>query len=162
MRIWGFAALALGLAMPVPAAAHFVATLSGAQEPMATNSPGTGTASAKLAADGHSLVVALDWAALSGPVVAAHIHCCVTPEADGGVAVLLAPAKAAAGTISVTIDLDAETSYTKSFVTGHGGTAAGAKAALLAAMADGRAYFNLHTALHPAGEIRGNIMAMKH
>jgi hypothetical protein len=40
-------------------------------------------------------------------------------------------------------------------VTENGGTPAGAEAALLAGLASGSAYLNIHTTLFPGGEIRG-------
>ena len=39
----------------------------------------------------------------------------------------------------------------------NGGTAAGAEAALIAALNSGQAYVNIHDAVYPAGEIRGNF-----
>jgi len=156
------AVLAMGMGAASPASAHFVANLSGAQEVVPTGSPGTGSGSAMVGKDGRSLAVTLDWQGLSAPVVAGHIHCCAAPGTDNGVAILLMPDKVAAGSLAMTVDLDAATGYTKAFLDANGGTPAAAKAALLKAMAEGRAYFNLHTAAHPAGEIRGNIMAMKH
>ena len=45
--------------------------------------------------------------------------------------------------------------YNAPFVTANGGTAAGAEAALLAGIAAGKAYFNVHTQSVPGGEIRG-------
>jgi hypothetical protein len=41
------------------------------------------------------------------------------------------------------------------FLSNNGGTAASAAVAFLASLADGTAYFNTHTIIYPAGEIRG-------
>ncbi|HRF74800.1 MAG TPA: CHRD domain-containing protein, partial [Accumulibacter sp.] len=41
------------------------------------------------------------------------------------------------------------------FITAHGGTTAGAEAALFAGMSLGEAYVNIHTTFRPGGEIRG-------
>jgi hypothetical protein len=50
-------------------------------------------------------------------------------------------------------------SYISNFVTDNGGTAASAEAALLAGIAAGDAYINIHDADFPGGEIRGDIAA---
>jgi len=42
-------------------------------------------------------------------------------------------------------------------MSGHGGTAAGAEAALVGGLAAGQAYFNIHTSPFPGGEIRGQF-----
>jgi hypothetical protein len=49
--------------------------------------------------------------------------------------------------------------YNPAFVTANGGTAASAEAALLAGMAAGQTYFNIHTTNNPGGEIRGQLAA---
>jgi hypothetical protein len=45
--------------------------------------------------------------------------------------------------------------YNPAFVTAHGGTVAGAEAALLAGLQNSESYLNVHTTLFPNGEIRG-------
>jgi hypothetical protein len=45
--------------------------------------------------------------------------------------------------------------YTSTFLTGSGGTAAGALSRLLANLDTGNAYFNVHSNVFPGGEIRG-------
>jgi hypothetical protein len=45
--------------------------------------------------------------------------------------------------------------YTSGFLSAHGGTAAGAEAALIAGLNAGDAYVNIHDAVFPGGEIRG-------
>jgi hypothetical protein len=42
----------------------------------------------------------------------------------------------------------------------HGDTAAGAEAALALGLANGEAYFNIHTTVVPGGEIRGFLHAV--
>jgi hypothetical protein len=59
------------------------------------------------------------------------------------------------GTLDHTFDLTQLATYNSPFVTANGGTAAGAEAALLAAIAAGKAYYNIHTTVLPGGEIRG-------
>jgi len=46
-------------------------------------------------------------------------------------------------------------SWNPAFITATGGTPAGAEAALLAGLAAGQAYLNIHTVNNPGGEIRG-------
>ena len=58
-----------------------------------------------------------------------------------------------------TFDLTLTASYNAPFVTANGGTAAGAEAALLAGIAAGKAYFNIHTTVVPGGEIRTFLQA---
>ncbi len=46
-------------------------------------------------------------------------------------------------------------SYRAAFITDAGGTTALAELALFTAIADGRAYLNIHSTTFPGGEIRG-------
>jgi len=50
--------------------------------------------------------------------------------------------------------------FTDSFLSSSGGTAAMAAARLLTALDDGEVYFNLHTSVFPGGEIRANLGAV--
>jgi hypothetical protein len=60
-----------------------------------------------------------------------------------------------AGVYDMTFDLTAASSYNPAFVTANGGSVAAAEAAFLLAIAEGRAYFNVHSSFRPGGEIRG-------
>jgi hypothetical protein len=61
-----------------------------------------------------------------------------------------------AGTYTGSWSLTDTASYTATFLTDFGGgTAAGAEAALVAGMLDGRAYVNIHSSFAGGGEIRG-------
>ncbi len=53
------------------------------------------------------------------------------------------------------LDLTLTPTYTAGFLTGSGGTTAGASARLLTAFENGTAYFNVHSTTFPGGEIRG-------
>ena len=151
------ALIACTMASPVFAMDHYTAKLSGDQESKPTGSAATGEGVAIIANDGHTVNVVLKWAGLSGKATAGHIHCCAEPGTDAGVAIMLKPAAATSGDLKIAVDLDKDSAYTPAFLAGNGGNTAGAKAALVKAMADHNAYFNIHTAKNPSGEIRGNI-----
>jgi hypothetical protein len=91
--------------------------------------------------------------------VAAHIHCCTSPGANIGVAVGFPNFPAVvSGTYHHVFDLTDPTIYTASFLNNFGGgTAAGAQVALLAGLDNGLAYVNIHNAVFPGGEIRGQL-----
>jgi hypothetical protein len=68
---------------------------------------------------------------------------------------------ATSGTYSHLFNLLDSSIYTSTFLSGFGGgTAAGAEAALLQGFVDGTAYSNIHNALFPGGEIRGQLHAI--
>jgi hypothetical protein len=112
--------------------------------------------------------VELVFSGLTGNTTASHIH---APTAfpfnltnTAGVATTTPtfagfPLGVTSGTYSNTLDLTALSSYNPSFVTANGGTAATAEAALTAAIAEGRAYWNVHSSTFPGGEIRGFLEA---
>lgn len=148
MRIQLIAALALlgGCMSPEPAgvsattnaapaeALRFQAPLSGTSEVPPNSSGGTGTAVVRLDPATRSLTWTVDYAGLTGPAVAAHIHGPAGPDANAGVMIpftgdLASPIK---GSAEVT---DAQ----------------------IAALRAGQLYVNIHTAAHPPGEIRGQL-----
>jgi hypothetical protein len=106
------------------------------------------------------MTVAVVFNGLTTPNTAAHIHCCVDPPGNVGVATTVPtftgfPTGVTSGTYFHTFDMLALTSYNPAFVAAHGGTAASAAADLLAGLIAGRAYLNIHTPMFPGGEIRG-------
>ncbi len=58
-----------------------------------------------------------------------------------------------------TYDLTLASSYNAAYITANGGSAASAQTTLLAAIAGGNAYFNIHTSTFAGGEIRGFLVA---
>lgn len=141
---------------------QFHAELTGAAENPPVSSPGTGSALVVYDSSAHTLVVDAEWQDLVGTTTVSHIHCCVAPPGNVGVATYPGtfpgfPVGSTAGTYSSPspIDLTLTSSYTAAFLNFGGGTAAGAEAALLAGMLGGQAYFNIHTTFKPGGEIRG-------
>jgi hypothetical protein len=136
----------------------FTATLLGSNEVPPNVSTATGFITVTLT--GNSLSVFETFSGLvGGPASAAHIHCCAPAGIAVGVAVPFTGFPAAtSGTYSNTFDLTQASVYTATFETAHGGTAAGAESALLAALFAGQTYANIHDATFPTGEIRGQLM----
>ena len=66
------------------------------------------------------------------------------------------PLGVTSGTYDNTLDLTASSSYNPAFVTAEGSVAS-AEAALMAGLAAGDTYLNIHTSLNPTGEIRGYL-----
>ena len=155
--------LAVGLlAGPMSAQAvpiSYGATLSGAAEDPPNASPGTGTALVTI--DGNSMRVQVTFADLLSPTAVAHIHCCTEFPDTGlaGVATTVPtfpgfPAGVTSGTYDQVFDMTDVGSYNPSFLAAHADVT-DAFAFLLAGLNAGTAYFNVHSDLFQAGEIRG-------
>lgn len=116
---------------------NLYADLSGAQEVPANGSLGTGSASITF----DDVTNQLDWniifSGLSGPVSGAHFHGPALPGANAGVQVNIG---AISGFISPMV----------------GSTTISAAAAT--DLLNGLWYINLHTAMFPGGEIRGQVL----
>lgn len=153
------AVLALLLAAPssAPATTIYVTTLTGANEVPPTGSPAIGTSVVTL--NGNILTVDESFTGLTGgPAAAAHIHCCTPAGVNAIVAVPFVGFPAAtSGTYSHVFDLTLDATYNPAFETANGGTAASAEAALIAGLDAGLAYANIHNAVFPGGEIRGQL-----
>lgn len=150
--IWASAAQAVPIT--------FNASLSGAMENPSNDSAGTGFATVVYDDDARTLSVEAEFANLTSSTVAAHIHCCVEPPGNVGVATQLPsfqgfPLGVTAGTFSRVFDLTDEASFNPGFIVANGGTVEAAEAALAAGLSAGDAYFNIHTEQFPQGEIRG-------
>ena len=166
-RAWLGSLLALGLvAFALPAQAAIItyqAVLNGATE--GTPSLGTGLAIVTIDDIANLMRVQASFTGLTPTgtgTTASHIHCCTAVPGTGtaGVATTTPsfpgfPLGVFAGTFDNTFDLTLASSYNPAFVTANGGSVAAAEAALLAGMAAGRTYYNIHTSLFPGGEIRG-------
>ena len=140
----------------------FVTKLKGSNEVPPIVSTGTGDAIVKVDPVGHTLSVTANFSNLSAPTTAAHIHCCTPAGTNIGVATAVPtfpgfPLGVTSGSYTQTFDLTQASSYSATFVSSHGATPAGAEAALVSGLASGQAYFNIHTAMFPAGEIRGQL-----
>jgi hypothetical protein len=156
---------ALAVTASTPALAdpiHYQAILDGLSESPTNNSPATGIADVYFDADADALRVIVDFADLTTPNTAAHIHCCTVIAGAGTAPVATTtptftgfPGGTTSGHYDHTFDLSLLSSYRAGFVTDNGGTAATAEAALGAGLASGTAYLNIHTTAFPGGEIRG-------
>lgn len=150
------------LALPAAQAdvIRYNTVLSGAQEFPANASPATGFAILDYDNVAHTLRVQVDFSGLiGGNATAAHIHCCVGPGANSGVAIGMPGfPSATASFFDVFFDLTLDTTYNTAFRNGSPGqNAAGAEARLFSQMDLGRTYFNIHDAGFPGGEIRGQL-----
>lgn len=161
---------AIGVA-PVGEAAPitFTAVLDGASENPPNASPGTGSATVIIDLDTAlstvgTMRVMAEFENLNGVTTAAHIHCCIAPPGNIGVATQTPsfvgfPLGVTAGSFDQTFDLAEPGTFSAAFLGANGGTAEGAAAALIAGLQAGQAYFNIHTSVVPAGEIRGFLAA---
>jgi hypothetical protein len=113
---------------------HYTANLTGAAETPPTDSKGTGKVDATYDTGTKTLTWTIDYSGLSGPAVAAHFH---GPAPEG---------KAAAIEVPITGSLDSPMKGSAVL------TDAYAKD-----LTDGMMYFNIHTAEHKPGEIRGQM-----
>jgi hypothetical protein len=157
------ATLLVAAALPANAAVlHYNCLLSGPAESPPNGSPGTGGAEVTIDNVANTMRVQCTFSGLLGTTTASHIHAATAVAGTGtaGVATMTPaftgfPLGVLSGTLDHTFDLTQLATYNSPFVTANGGTAAGAEAALLAAIAAGKAYYNIHTTVLPGGEIRG-------
>ena len=113
---------------------HFMAMLKGADEVPPNATTGTGMVDASLDTDAKTFHYAASYSGLTGPAVAAHFH---GPALAGMNAPPMVPMTTLVSPITGTAPLSD-----------------GQIADLLA----GKWYFNVHTAAHPGGEIRGQLI----
>lgn len=138
-RLWGAGlALALAAAAPAWAADPMTAQLAGASEVPPVMSAGTGTAALTLDAAGVVLSWTVTFSGLSGPVTAAHFHGPAVVGKNAGVVVPI--------TGQLTSPISGSAMLTS---------------AQVAELKSGQWYVNLHTAAHPGGEIRGQVVVSR-
>jgi len=160
---WVVLLFALVSASPAFAALiTYTATLDGPSESPVNASPGTGSASVDIDTVLNTMRVQASFSGLLGNTTASHIHAptAVAGTGTAGIATTTPtftgfPLGVTAGSYDHLFDLTLVSSYNPSFITAHGGTVASAEIDLLAYLADGKAYFNIHTNVFPGGEIRG-------
>jgi hypothetical protein len=142
----------------------YVASLSGPNESPANASPGTGSAVVIINTITNMMEVTVQFQGLTANTTASHIHCCTATPFSGtaGVATQTPtftgfPLGVTSGTYDRTFDLTLATTYNPAFIPA-GGVAA-AESNLLAGIAAGDSYLNIHTTAFPSGEIRGFLVA---
>ena len=153
----------LGLGLSLSASAHevvYTAPLLGSSEVPLAATPGTGAVRVTLDLDLITMRVEVTFADLLGTTTAAHIHCCIAPGGNAGVATQLPsfvafPLGVHVGGYDHTFDMSLASSYNPSFVSSNGGTVGAAFNAFIAGLDARKAYFNLHTSAVPGGEVRG-------
>jgi hypothetical protein len=145
-------------------ATTYIATLNGATENPAVPTTATGTATVNIDAILNIMTVSISFTGLTTPASASHIHCCVAAPGNAGVATTTPSfpgfPNATSGTYNNTFDLTQSGTYNPAFVTANGGTPASAENALLAGLAAGHAYLNIHSTMFPGGEIRGYLIRL--
>ncbi len=152
---------AVVFAVVLPVLAHsatvYTAVLTGASEVPPTGSTAFGSIVVTL--NGNMLTVAESFSGLTGGVATgAHIHCCGPLGVNEPIAVPFGAFPATtSGTYTNTFDLTLTSTYTAAYLTAQGGTAASGESALIAALNAGQTYANIHDAVNPGGEIRGQL-----
>jgi len=137
--------------------------MNGANESPPNLSLGTGTVTAVYDNVAHTLRLQGSFTGLGTNSTRAHIHAATATPFTGtsGIATIDPafagfPIGVQAGSFDSTLDLLSNTAtYSPAYVTANGGSPATAEVALMNAVAQGRAYFNIHTVGVPGGEIRG-------
>jgi len=162
--------LILAFAVGTAAAAHaaitsYAVNLNGPSESPPNASPGTGTGQVDVDPVAHTMRVRVTFSGLIGTTTASHIHAptLVALTGTAGVATTTPtfagfPLGVTAGSYDNTLDMTMLSSYNGAYVTANGGTAASAEAALFQAIADGKAYLNIHSSQFSGGEIRGFLV----
>jgi hypothetical protein len=120
---------------PFASTTSFSAKLSGAAEVPPNSTTGGGTVEVTLNKETNVLTWKVDHGGLTGPVTAAHFHGPALPGANAGVALPIPDAN--------TNPMQGQAKLTP---------------AQLADLTAGKWYVNLHTAAHPAGEVRGQVV----
>jgi hypothetical protein len=140
----------------------YTAVLNGASEAPPNASLGVGSVQVDVNTTTNMMHILATFYGLTGNTTACHIHAptAVAGTGTAGVATTtpsfaLFPLGVKQGVFENTLDMTLASSYNPAYVTANGGTTAGAQAALFAALAANKAYFNVHSSSFPGGEIRG-------
>ena len=136
--------------------------LSGLNENPPTPSAGTGTAVVTLDTVAQTLMVNVVFSGLSSGTTASHIHCCVAPPGNAGVATTTPsfpnfPLGVTSGSYLRIFDLTSSTTYNPAFITAQGSLAA-AETALINGLLNDQTYLNIHTTAFPGGEVRAFLV----
>lgn len=146
---------------------NYVVNLDGPSESPVNASPGTGFGTVDYDSSLHTLSLSVNFSGLTGTTTASHIHAATTLALTGTAGVATTTPTFAGFPLGVTsgayvniLDLTLASSYNPSYVTAHGGTTAQAELDLTAAIAAGKAYWNIHSTTFGGGEIRGFLVAV--
>lgn len=163
-------AIMLSMLLAPPAFAEITtyrATMSGPSEAPPNASPGFGIATFILDDVGMTLSMNVPFYDLRSPTTTAHLHCCtadmltgIAPPATPELTLFGFPAGVTEGVFQATFSLADAAAFNPAFLQASGGTVEQARSALINGMAANTAYFNIHSAQFPAGEIRGFIVAV--
>ena len=129
------AASALYAGLASAAMIQFSAQLSAAQEVPSVQGPGKGELRATLDTSTAQLRWDINYSGLSGPVVAGHFHGPATKSENAGVAIGFKD--------NLNSPIKGEATLTP---------------AQMAELMSGKWYVNLHTAMNPKGEVRGQVL----
>jgi hypothetical protein len=150
---------AIGLAQ------SYQAFLDGPSESPPNASPATGFAQVTIDLALHTLQIDVSFSGLTGTSTASHVHAPTTTPLSGTANVATQtpsfsgfPLGVTSGTYSHMFDTTQTSTWNSAYVTANGGTAAGAEAAFAQALADGKAYLNIHSTTFGGGEIRGFLL----
>lgn len=143
----------------------YTTTLSGASEAPPNDSRGSGQGSVRIDDVANTILVEFSFSGLRGLTRIAHIHCCTADPMTGtSPPATVVPSfpdfvtDVQAGSYSRSFSLLDPGFYNPAFVTSNNESVEAARDALLAGLAAGRSYLNIHTDLFPGGEIRGFLV----
>lgn len=165
MRALTLASLIAAAVFSGPAAAStfsWEAFLDGPSEAPPVASPGTGYALLTWDDVAHTFTLDVEFSDLLGTTTVAHVHATTLEPGIGTAGVAIGPGTlpgfplaVTSGTYFVALDALSTSTYAPGFITASGGTTSAAEARVVAALDEGHAYFNIHTSMFGAGEIRG-------
>jgi CHRD domain/PEP-CTERM motif len=146
-----------------------IITLGGAlspanENPAVINSNGTGSAFVTVDTSALTITFNVVFSGLSSPDTAAHIHCCVAPPGNVGVATAVPvlpgfPMGVTSGSFNNALfSLLDSAFYNPAFVTANGGSVATAEPVFLNGLLNQQTYFNIHTSTNPGGEVRAFLV----
>jgi len=143
----------------------YTTNLTGPNESPPNASPGIGFAVVTIDTVANTLLVNVSFSGLLGTTTASHIHCCTALPLAGTAGVATTTPTFAGFPLGVTsgtytplaFDMTSASTWNPAFVTAEG-SIANAEAALIAGLAAGDAYLNIHSTVVPGGEIRGFLV----
>ncbi|MSU57425.1 MAG: CHRD domain-containing protein [Pedosphaera sp.] len=161
------ALLASGLISVQGQSVFYSVIFDGPSESPPNASPGTGNGTVSYDPITHLLTLQASFSGLTGTTTASHIHAATAVAFTGNAGVATTtptfagfPLGVTSGTYNNILNLTLASSYNPSYVTAHGGTTTQAELDLTAAMAAGKAYWNIHSTTFGGGEIRGFLVAV--